>query len=288
MDNAHPKMTTARKTAPVATYGVAELQQLYEQSYGQSSRRDWEFHDTIDPVMRYLRDRRLEIGVNRLCTLTGRQPGELSALVVCGGVGGEGTYLANRGFRSVVVSDFSARALEICKSRDPRLETLQLNAEQLDLPDDSHDVVLVQDGLHELRRPVLGLTEMLRVARHAVVMIEPHSGIVAQMLGTVWEKHEAGEDGEATENYVFRWNAGRFTDVTRSYLLRDARHIAVIRFWDHNVSMRRLAGLVGGGRPGLAAAKALYRLLDLGLWWIGNAVVGIVIKTPEQVDGAAR
>lgn len=264
----------------VSAYDVARLQQSYEHSYSRSSARDWEFHDTADPVMRYLRDRRLGVAVNALSERTGLLPAQWTALVVCGGVGGEGTYLANRGCQSVVVSDFSAHALEICSRRDPRLRTLQLNAEALDLPDNSFDVVLVQDGLHELRRPVLGLTEMLRVARRAVAVIEPHSGIVARMLGTVWEQH-GGDDGAggSGKNYVFRWNARFLADVARSYLLDEAKDVHVIRFWDHNVTVRRVADLTGGGRRGLLAARATYGVLDGVVPWMGNAMVGIVTKS---------
>jgi ubiquinone/menaquinone biosynthesis C-methylase UbiE len=283
--NTEDSDATARSAAPASAYGVAGLQKLYEQSYGQSSIRDWEFHDTAEPILRYLRDRRLEIAVDAVASRLGQHPREWTALVVCGGVGGEGTYLANRGCRSVVVSDFSARALEICQSRDSRLAVLQLNAEALAVPDNSFDLVLVQDGLHELRRPVLGLTEMMRVARRAVVMIEPHSGVVARMLGTVWETHEAGDAERAAENYVFRWNARSFRDVARSYLLKEAKQISVIRFWDHNVTMRRLARSIGDGRPGLAMAKAAYHVLDSSLWWMGNAIVGIIVKDPAGASG---
>lgn len=265
----------------VSAYDVARLQESYEQSYSRSRTSDWEFHDTTEPIMRYLRDRRLQIAIDQLCRRTGETPQQWNALVVCGGVGGEGTYLANRGCRSVLVSDFSTAALEICKQRDPRLGTVQQNAEALTLPDNSYDVALVQDGLHELRRPMLGLTEMLRVARRAVVVIEPHGGLVARLLGTVWERHEGGsDDAGKAENYVFRWNTQVFTDVTRSYLLDEAKEVQVIRFWDHNVTIRRVANAVGGGRLGLATAKATYALLDAGLWWIGNALVGIVLKDP--------
>jgi ubiquinone/menaquinone biosynthesis C-methylase UbiE len=272
-----------------SAYDVARLQESYEQSYGRSSADDWAFHDTADPVMRYLRDRRLGVAVDALIEGTGLVPEQWTALVVCGGVGGEGTYLANRGCRSVVVSDFSTHALEICARRDRRLRTLQLNAEALELPDNSYDVVLVQDGLHELRRPVLGLTEMMRVARRAVAVIEPHQGIVARMIGTVWEKHE-GQDaaGHVGENYVFRWNNQFFTDVARSYLLREATAVNVIRFWDHNVTIGRVARLAGGGRPGLLAARATYGLLDGLTWWMGNALVGIVLKNPAPSSAGGR
>jgi len=272
-----------------SAYDVARLRESYEQSYSRSRTSDWEFHDTADPIVRYLRDRRLQIAIDHLCTRTGETPDRWSALVVCGGVGGEGTYLANRGCRSVAVSDFSSAALEICKQRDPRLATVQQNAEALTVPDNAYDVVLVQDGLHELRRPTLGLSEMLRVARRAAVVIEPHGGIVARLLGTVWERHDGdGSDaaGGKAQNYVFRWNRQVFTDVTRSYLLDEAKDVDVVRFWDHNVMIRRVADMVGGGRLGLATAKGAYGLLDAGLWWMGNAMVGIVLKNSAPSSAA--
>jgi ubiquinone/menaquinone biosynthesis C-methylase UbiE len=278
-----------------SAYDVARLQQSYEHQYSHFREGDWAFHDTSDPVMRYLRDRRLRVAVDALIEAMGLQPEQWTALVVCGGVGGEGTYLANRGCRSVVVSDFSAHALGICERRDPRLRTRQLNAEALDVPDDSYDVVLVQDGLHELRRPVLGLTEMMRVARRAVAVIEPHRGIVSHLFGRVWERHEdhypeaeAGEGAAADrvgENYVFRWNAQLFTDVARSYLMKEASDVKVIRFWNHHPIVGRVAGLAGGGRLGLLAARATYGLLDRTAWWIGNAMVGIVTKNATRRNG---
>ncbi len=265
----------------VSAYDVERLQESYEHSYSRSSRVDWEFHDTTDPIMRYLRDRRLQIAIDHLCRRTGQTPDQWTSLVVCGGVGGEGTYLANRGFRSVVVSDFSENALQICRQRDPRLATVQLNAEALAVPDNSYDIVLVQDGLHELRRPVLGLTEMLRVARRGVAVIEPHNGVVAGLFGTVWERHDdagSADDAGKAQNYVFRWNARFLRDVARSYLLDEVAEVDVLRFWDHNVTIRRLAECVGRGRIGLTAAKTTYAALDGGLWWMGNAMVGLILK----------
>jgi hypothetical protein len=103
---------------------------------------------------------------------------------------------------------------------------------------------------------------------------------VARILGTVWETHEAGDSDGAAENYVFRWNRQSFRDVARSYLLKEASDISVIRFWDHNVTLRRLARVVGDGRLGLTVAKSAYRVLDAGMWWMGNAIVGIVVKGP--------
>ena len=231
----------------------------------------WEFHDTKDPLTRYLRDRRLEIAVGLLRQELGEQLTSCSLLVVCGGVGGEATYFCNLGFKKVTNSDFSDNALDICRQRDPRPLTLQLNAESIALPDSSYDIVVVQDGLHHLPRPVLGLNEMIRVARRAVVVLEPHEGLIARLLGTQWERHHE------SVNYVFRWNRWLFNSVIYSQLLETEKRIYALRIWDHNMMILRAVRFLGGGQSSLVAAKMLYTLLA-PFNFFGNMFIGVLVK----------
>ncbi|MDZ7576935.1 MAG: class I SAM-dependent methyltransferase [Candidatus Nanopelagicales bacterium] len=227
----------------------------------------WQFHHTGDPLTRYVRDRRL---LTALRILNERQSAHLqsSVLVVCGGVGGEGSFFANRGYADVTVSDISPLALEMCERLDPRLKTLELNAESMNLPDKSFDLVVVQDGLHHLPRPVLGLTEMLRVSRRGVVVIEPHYGCAGNLIGTRWERH-----GD-TVNFVFRWSRQSFEQVVRSYLLSDEARVTVRRMWDHSTAIRRPASAVPERlRPW--TVRSLYATLTLAER-AGNMFVGVV------------
>jgi len=255
-----------------ATASLDSVRQAYEASYHRSTRADWAFHDTQEPLMRYLRDRRIRIALTHALAITRRSPQDLTALVVCGGVGGEGTYLKNLGCRSVTVTDFSQHALEICRERDPRLETRVEDAEHHDLPDESFDIVLVQDGLHELRRPTIGLTEMLRLSRVITIVIEPYDGIVGRLFGTRWEAHGG------VINYVFRWNRRLVRDVVRSFLRAPAVATRVIRLWDHNVIVRRVAQLAGRGEAGVMVARAIYFTLDTVFAGFGNMMVAIIVK----------
>ena len=177
---------------------VADQREAFEELF--ADREHWRFHDTPDPLTRYVRDRRLKMALGMLSRCGVHTFSRLTALVVCGGVGGEGTVLADAGFREVTNSDIAPSALDICRERDARLTPLELNAESIALADGSYDVVLVQDGLHHLARPVAGFNEMLRVARAAVVVIEPYESLVGKLFGQTWEKQ-----GDAT-TYVFRWN----------------------------------------------------------------------------------
>ena len=254
----------------------AEVQKTaFDSNYGGSDRQ-WDFHYTDDPLTRYLRDRRLATALRILRAHGGIEAATHSVLVVCGGVGGEGTYLRKAGFGDVTVSDFSAEALRRCGRFDPALKTLLLDAERMEVADCAYDVVLVQDGLHHLSRPVLGFTEMLRVARHAVVVIEPHAGLVAQVAGTEWE-HE----GRAV-NYVFRWNRRLLEQCTRSYLLSPDAEVIAKRIWDHgSVIARTVAPLPYPLR--LPTAKAIYTALG-GASRAGNMMIGVVIINNKGHD----
>ena len=241
--------------------------------HGDLTEGFWDYHFTSDPLMRYLRDRRLHRALRELDKRGKLDPATQSVLLVCAGVGGEGVFLVNQGFVDVTVSDLSEKALELCRRFDGRLKTRALNAEDMsEVEDGSYDLVLVQDGLHHLPRPVLGFTEMLRVARTAVVVIEPHSGLVARAIGRRWEVY-----GDAI-NYVFRWNRNIFEQATRSYLLREDAEVIPCRFFDHNVLVKRtVSKLPLPHKAQVLAAKGIYGLLHFAAP-IGNMMVGIVLK----------
>lgn len=247
-----------------------EQRDAFETIFSADAKR-WHFHDTKDPLIRYLRDRRLHLALGAVRNLTGTSIENLSVLLVCGGVGGEATFFANHGFTDITNTDFSANALEVCKHRDPRLKTRLLNAEAMDLEDLSYDLVIVQDGLHHLPRPALGLNEMIRVARKAVIVLEPHTGFVAKAIGTEWERH-----GDAV-NFVYRWNHESFRQVILSQLLEAPLSIHVIRLWDHNSVIRKVVSKLGGGALSLFAAKAIYAFLT-PLNALGNNLIGVLVK----------
>lgn len=115
---------------------------------------------------------------------------------------------------------------------------------------------------------------MLRIARRAVIMCEPHCGLVPRLIGTDWERH-----GEAL-NFVFRWNRFFFEQCVYSALLQDNYCIKFIRLWDHAGVMKRIGRMVGGGRRGQRTAQAAYAMLS-PFSRFGNAALGIVVKQPR-------
>lgn len=250
-----------------------DQQAAFEASYSRGDDR-WAFHYTTDQLTRYLRDRRLDLALRAVSKSVGPETQKLSILIVCGGVGGEGTFFRKRGFADVTVSDFSQEALDRCNRFDPDLMTVLLDAEAMDLPDSAYDLVLVQDGLHHLPRPTLGFTEMLRVARIAVVVIEPRHGAIGRIFGHEWEVQ-----GPAV-NYVFRWNRMLLEQCTRSYLLSPKARVVVASLWDHNVAVRKVVSYMPE-RMRLGAAKTLYAVLK-SVNCAGNMMIGIVFKDNDD------
>ena len=252
----------------------------FEDIYDFKNLKYFEFHFTKDKLVRYLRDRRLNTGLRYLASKYPKA--ELlnwKVLIVCGGVGGEGIYFINAGFKDVTSSDFSGNSIAIanrlCAQHEiPQLKTILLNAESVYLDDDSYDLVVVQDGLHHLPRPSLGFTEMLRVAKKAVIVIEPYDSLVGNMIGTEWEVH-----GDAV-NYVYRWNRKMIRQIVKSYLLRNYDSIKVARIWDHSLTVNKIVHKFPK-RFRLGLAKAIYSLLSL-FNFSGNNMVAIITKNFEE------
>ena len=247
---------------------TAEQKAVFDAIFKSEESR-WAFHDTKDPLMRYVRDRRLNRALKELRKLTSERIEDFSVLTVCGGVGGEATYFLNAGFKDVTNSDFSEHALEVCLRRDPRAKVIRLDAEAMALDDGAYDLVVVQDGLHHLPRPALGLNEMIRVARKAVIVLEPHTGVVGRLIGTTWERH-----GDVV-NYVYRWNLGMFRQTVLRQVLEAPVDIRVVRLWDHNTTIRKIASRFGKGGFSLKLARLIYGFLS-PFNFLGNNFIGIL------------
>jgi ubiquinone/menaquinone biosynthesis C-methylase UbiE len=247
---------------------------------GACQKNRWDFHDTNDPVVRLVRDRRLHIAVRHLRRWgSGLGKKTASCLVVCGGVGGEASFLRKAGYFLSTNADFSPDLLQHMQKRDPALLGVLTDTERLPFADGSFDLVLVQDGIHHLRNPVRGVVEMIRVARQAVVVIEPHEGWVARLFGT---KIEVDPETQA-QNFVFRWNRWLFRQVAESYLVGQNFRVYGLRFWDHSMTLLRLFQPLPSPSLRVALTRLTYGVLDLffGCW--GNMFIGIVVK-----DGAAQ
>ena len=244
----------------------------FDEKFGHGSRS---LVTSEDPVVRYLTRWRMETAWRHLaarCDL-GSQP---SVLFLCAGDAGEATTLADLGVQDITVTDNSPAAVRAALAADSRLTGFTCNALSNDLPSQSYDVVIVQDGLHHLPEPVRGFTEMLRIAAKAAFFLEGANSAAGRLFGRRWEQ-------EGThENFVFRWDFDLVEQVSCAYLGRGAFRNETFSFWHHNVHLDRLARRLGPSSRALGVVKALKTTADTVAPRGGNQICGMVIKENPQ------
>lgn len=147
------------------------------------------------------------------------QASTATALVVCGGSGMDAEFLSLAG-PQVITSDISIGAARRASERGRRyglnLVSVVADVELLPFNDKAIDLVYVHDGLHHLSEPIAALTEMTRVAAHAVSVNEPARAAVtaaAARLGLALEREDAG-------NLVVRMKPDEIKTVLTSQLFR--------------------------------------------------------------------
>jgi SAM-dependent methyltransferase len=103
------------------------------------------------------------------------------------------------------------------------------DAENLPFPDKAFDIVSVHDGLHHLPNPHAAIQEMCRVARKAIVIIEPaRSWLTRQAVqaGLALDFEDAG-------NFVYRLREGEIVDIARTAGFDRFRHKQYLLYYKH-------------------------------------------------------
>ncbi|NIJ51750.1 class I SAM-dependent methyltransferase [Dyadobacter arcticus] len=99
-----------------------------------------------------------------------------SWLTVGDGYGFDANHFFRKGL-DVTATDISGTFLPLSKSRGFLEKYSVENVERLSFGDNSFDYIFCKEAYHHFPRPYLGVYEMLRVAREAVILVEPHDPI---------------------------------------------------------------------------------------------------------------
>jgi SAM-dependent methyltransferase len=128
-----------------------------------------------------------------------------------GRYGTDANALFRLGANNVHCTDFSDRLLRIGFERGFIRDYSAQNAESLLFDDGSFDYVLCKEAYHHFPRPHIAIHEMFRVARRAVIMIEPRDRSIdapifsrlRRTLGYFIGKNADGYAFEPVGNFVF-------------------------------------------------------------------------------------
>ena len=126
-----------------------------------------------------------------------------------GRFGSDAYFLIRHGINTMATS-LTDNTLTIAKRHGFIHEFKSINAENIALPDNSYDYVLCKEACHHVPRPPIAIYEMLRVAKKAVILIEPQEENSKRLLRRPKDlikkvvRKQKSTLFEPSGNYIFR------------------------------------------------------------------------------------
>ena len=178
----------------------------------------------------------------------------LSDVLVVGGSAEDGRTLYRVGFARVTLSNLlDPRPSEQADLDDAGMRTVKVDAEAMELADNSYDLVLAHEVLHHCRSPHKALLEMLRVSRKHVILLEPNNSLAMQVLlrlrfsfpyelpAVIASGFQTGGVRDSSiPNYIYRWSAVDVYQTTASYLAASEFDLYTQGYWDFNADEAEL------------------------------------------------
>lgn len=172
----------------------------------------------------------------------------------------------------VVASDLNATTLPKVKEEGWVDDVAAIDVESIQFPDESFDYVVVKEGFHHFPRPMLGLYEMLRVAKYGVIFIEPNDSSSSHSRSYV-KDGDYHDSYEEVGNYVYRISLRECLKAAWSLFLPCVIAIGFNdpyqpeqSFEDWKAKKDELDKMIAGDvRPPNLITIGIYKKLDAGL-----------------------
>jgi SAM-dependent methyltransferase len=175
-----------------------------------------------------------------------------SKVLVIGGMPEDAEVLQQCGFRNVTLSNIEGRlplGADIGK-----LPIRAIDAEDIALPDNSYDILVVHEVIHHCRSPHRALCEMLRVARGHVIMMEPSDSAFMRLLikagfsfpfeifAVVDNNYVCGGvRNSSIPNFIYRWSGHDVYKTAASFMPDSMFESYPYPYWDFALEERDLA-----------------------------------------------
>jgi ubiquinone/menaquinone biosynthesis C-methylase UbiE len=254
-------------------------------------RRQMEFEDSewcrynlvpvkVSPAYQYYFDRQCAIGLDALVRAGLERVG---ATLICGVGGGADLqfWLEHLALDRCLALDFSIEAIHATQRRlqnhsvSKSVEYLKGDIECIPLKDDSMDLVIASQVLHHTLDPAQACKEMFRIARRAVLLLEPANTILVPILKRIGLARVTEDAG----NVVLRFRKSDFEAYLhgcdcsiwyRTYL-----------FYDHPILERNLGRYFDSERA-LSVLKTLYSLSNRLLVPFRSKCAVLLTKRPQE------
>jgi SAM-dependent methyltransferase len=170
-------------------------------------------------------------------------------LIVGGGIEDE-QILRQVGFRHIVNSNLPTDLDRLATSESsPDTEHMALDVEQMELPDDSFDLIFACDVLHHCSSPHHALCEMIRVSNRYVLFLEPNDSLAMTALvrmnfsnpyelpAVIANDYRSGGVRDSKiPNFIYRWNRHEVLKTVSSYIPERNFSVRAYPFWDFGVT----------------------------------------------------
>lgn len=224
-----------------------------------------------------------------IAPLIDKHPGATWMTVGDGRFGSDAYFLVQKGV-DVLATSLTVDGLTEAKGKGFIDKYRLVNAEDIDLPDDSLDFVYCKESYHHFPRAYVAFYEMLRVSRIAVVLVEPQES-KRRLLDWVKDfvkksiRGDQSTEFERAGNYIFRVNVEEIKKMMKG--LNYDTVVAVKPFNDlfySRFSMSPSSGFSLGNlvtRLGIWSQNVLCasKALDYGL----AAVIAFKVKPDDEV-----
>jgi SAM-dependent methyltransferase len=175
-------------------------------------------------------------------------------VLIVGGSAEDEQALRQAGFKDIVNSNLPTDMDRMAAAGSPNgNQHLALDAEQLDLPANSFDLVFASEVLHHCSSPHRALCEMIRVSRRFVLFLEPNdsltmAALVKMNLSFPYELPavidnnytSGGLRDSAIPNFIYRWNRNEVVKTVSSCIPERIFSVRALPYWELNVTEEAL------------------------------------------------